>query len=156
MLNYIIPKPKPFHLKDSPHDWWNEFLAELRHAEQQNHDMRTRMMNDYKELLRYAAIVYGLNSTEYKYLQKHPPEYEPNFKRLKTKMRMQWEAFLEKEQAKRYYKSYRERQKEATMRLEDRGYIAGEDFVVSQAISFEKRLNGEEIMRIEQYRQYEG
>lgn len=156
MSNYTKPKIKPFHLKDSPHDWWSEFVDSIKLAEQKNHEIYQTARSAYADMLKAAEKVYGATSKQMRYLKSNPPESAPNFARLKRNMLNKWLAFLEQEERRQYTRDYRQRQKEAIERLENAGYVPNEDFSRSKAISFEKRLTEDnETMRVEEYRRYE-
>lgn len=156
-IKYHEPKIKPFHLSDSPNSWWDEFARDIAKAEQNNREIYQTTKTHYDGMLKLAKLVYGDNSKEYKYLQSHTPAIVPNFSRLKKNMQRKWEKFLEEVESRQYSREYRQRHKEALGRLEKAGYVAGEDFPKSRAISFEKRLGNEaDSKQLREYREYEG
>lgn len=153
---YHEPKIHPFHLNDSPNSWWDEFSNAVKIAEQKNNEAYLTARKAYSEILRLAEIVWGANSTEYKYLKQHSPKSTPNFTNLKKKMLRKFDEFLEANRNREYQANYRLRQMEAVERLEKAGYVLGGDFHRGNAISFEKRVGNKPDERLQDYRQYEG
>lgn len=121
-----------------------QYVAQLKEQmsqiKQANQALFNAALIDWREMVKKAAYIYGVDSPEHRYIKRAdvplPPDLTADWKKL-MKQFVKWQEAERKRALAREYR----RQRQATVDdLEAHGFIEGEHYPFGHAISFKKKL----------------
>lgn len=122
----------------------DEMKITIGHWDQENQSEVHRLRDDRTAMLQYAAAIWGTDSSEYKTIKRQklpqPPNNMAEFRRLKRACNKYLAQEALHEKSRIYREQYKQRRRDATLTLTRMGYIEGDDFLSSHAISFLKEV----------------
>lgn len=116
------------------------FLDKVRGIQEQNRKLHTQHVEDYRTMLKCATAIYGEKSAEVKYLKSKKVENPPDFKRRVHNTWRRYEQWEEQQRERERQREYRERSKATNTLLQELGYVPGEHYSSTAAITFAKRV----------------
>lgn len=99
-------------------------------------------IKQFEQMLTLAVAIYGDKHAVVKYLKAHKPRQRagvsapPNFTRRVRAVWHKYEAWFEDEQRREYERDYRKRRAEMNALLQELGYVPGEHYSPTRAITF--------------------
>ena len=122
---------------------YNAFEKEIKEAAVRNEERYRIALDAYKQLLALAAVAYGTNSKQHKYLRNNEIDRPIGPERFLKTVRKRWYAFLEAEAKREYQRDWYQRSKLARYRLSLIGLQPYDDYPYNSAITTEKKMMDE-------------
>lgn len=111
--------------------------AEIDHFNQASYQ---DLIKAKAELVQAAAIIWGKDSKQYRYLSNAEVPKPPSVKAVTKRLKRQFEQWQERENQRQKRQAYYARQRETVAALESNGYVEGENFSRGRAITFAKEV----------------
>mgnify|MGYP003406133852 FL=1 len=118
-----------------------QLREQMSQIKQANQALFNSALIDWREMVKKAAYIYGVDSPEHRYIKRAdvplPPDLTADWKKL-MKQFVKWQ---ETQRKRALGREYRRRRKLAVDELEAQGFIEGVDYPDGHALRFKKKLD---------------
>ena len=139
MTNYYdIPTVDETHFAASNFETWlkNELVA----LDKYNQAAYQDALRKDRQLMTLVSEVYGEKSATFKYMNRQRVETPPDLQRRAKKIWRKFEDWRYAEQQRAKRQDYRRRSQAANLVLQELGYVPGEHYSPTRAITFGKQV----------------
>lgn len=137
-LYYDLPKITELNYQSEHFEGW--LKAQVANIEAQNRQLYAQHTTNLQQAIKLIDSIYGSNSAPAKYIRRQGVDKPPNFTRRLRLIANKYNRWLEAERRREYGRQYRQRSKDVNTFLQMLGYVPGEHYRESAAITFAKKV----------------
>lgn len=148
MSYYDVPKCDEAMFSAPNFEKW--LNAELANRVQANQRQYQAAVKEWQEIIVKVRNLFGEKSAPYKYMKRQGIASPPDLQRRAKKIWRQYADWQRREAAREYRQDYKQRSHAADLNLQQLGYIPGEDYSPTRAISTVRRMIYEDELRAQE------